>query len=108
MSAVTCTVTAELKIANANKRSLPSEGTVSKKGKKGKSQAARENPPANKAKPWKPMKFQKKDPNAPKKPRTAYVLWSMAKRGEVQVENPDEGTSGISKLLGAQWKTVGG
>ncbi|KAI9032465.1 high mobility group box domain-containing protein [Hyaloraphidium curvatum] len=47
-----------------------------------------------------------KDPNAPKKPASAYMLFSSAKRAEVKAENPDAGFGEIGKLLGAAWKDV--
>lgn len=38
-------------------------------------------------------KKKKKDPNAPKKPRSSFVYFSNAKRAEVKAANPDA-TSG--------------
>ncbi|GAA5960914.1 hypothetical protein JCM3765_007535 [Sporobolomyces pararoseus] len=46
----------------------------------------------------------KKDPNAPKRPLSAYMHFSQAKRAEVKEENPDVTFGEIGKLLGAKWK----
>ncbi|GAA5930695.1 non-histone chromosomal protein 6 [Sporobolomyces koalae] len=46
----------------------------------------------------------KKDPNAPKRPLSAYMHFSQAKRAEVREENPDVSFGEIGRLLGAKWK----
>ncbi|GAA5891480.1 hypothetical protein JCM8208_007297 [Rhodotorula glutinis] len=46
----------------------------------------------------------KKDPNAPKRPLSAYMHFSQDKRSEVKEENPDVTFGEIGKLLGAKWK----
>ncbi|GAA5825678.1 hypothetical protein JCM10212_002149 [Sporobolomyces blumeae] len=46
----------------------------------------------------------KKDPNAPKRPLSAYMHFSQAKRAEVKEENPDVSFGEIGKLLGQKWK----
>lgn len=46
----------------------------------------------------------KKDPNAPKRPLSAYMLFSQDKRAEVKEEKPDVTFGEIGKILGAKWK----
>lgn len=42
----------------------------------------------------------------PKKPLSAYVLFSSAKREEVTANNPDAAPKDILSLLGAAWKAI--
>merc|ERR1711977_622587 len=49
----------------------------------------------------------KKDPNAPKKPLSAYMFFSKDAREEVKSENPDVSFGQIGKLLGAKWASLG-
>ncbi|POY70702.1 hypothetical protein BMF94_6285 [Rhodotorula taiwanensis] len=48
----------------------------------------------------------KKDPNAPKRNLSAYMIFSQDKRAEVKEENPDVSFGELGKLLGAKWKSV--
>ena len=53
----------------------------------------------------------KKDPNAPKKALSAFILFSNAKRAEVTAElkaaNPDmKGVAEVGKKLGEMWKAL--
>jgi len=50
----------------------------------------------------KPMK----DPNAPKKPLSAYFLFSQEERLKVKGENPDYSITEIAKDLGRRWSTL--
>jgi hypothetical protein len=54
--------------------------------------------------PIKPRKA--KDPNAPKRPRSAYILFSNDKRTEVREANPDMKMPDVAKELGNMWKTL--
>lgn len=54
--------------------------------------------PRAKAKP------KKKDPNAPKKPLSAFFAFSKDKRAEVQADNPDKKGKDISSILGKLWR----
>ncbi|KAJ1447138.1 hypothetical protein M885DRAFT_543858 [Pelagophyceae sp. CCMP2097] len=54
----------------------------------------------------KPVKKKKKDPNAPKGPKSSYILFSMAKRPEVLAEDSSLGMGDISKKIGAMWKEL--
>jgi hypothetical protein len=55
--------------------------------------------------PWKVSKIQKgrKDPNAPKKPPSAFLLFSNAMRSEVREANPGLATGKLSKILSQRW-----
>lgn len=50
----------------------------------------------------KPMK----DPNAPKKPLSAYFLFSQEERLKVKNENPDFSITEVAKELGKRWATL--
>lgn len=45
----------------------------------------------------------KKDPNAPKKPLTSYLYFTMENRERVVAENPGKSMLEISKILGEEW-----
>ena len=71
-------------------------------------------PPENDGEP-EPKKGKKakakKDPNAPKRSMTAFILFSNAKRAEVTAElkaaNPDmKGVAEVGKRLGEMWKAL--
>merc|ERR1711963_1355668 len=47
-----------------------------------------------------------KDPNAPKKPLSAYFLFSQEERLKVKVENPDYSITEVAKELGKRWATL--
>lgn len=49
---------------------------------------------------------KKKDPNAPKRPLTAYMIFSQEHRQEVREENKDAKIGEISKILGERWKKL--
>ena len=51
----------------------------------------------------KPMK----DPNAPKKPLSAYFLFSQEERLKVTAQYPDYTIIEISKELGRRWAVIG-
>ena len=44
---------------------------------------------------------KKKDPNAPKKPKSSFMYFSNAKRGEVKDANPDASFGEIVSTAGA-------
>lgn len=48
----------------------------------------------------------KKDPNAPKKPRSSYLLYSTKVRSEVKEQNPSASFSEVAKLIGEKWKEI--
>ncbi|CAF1072551.1 unnamed protein product [Adineta steineri] len=51
-------------------------------------------------------KKKAKDPNAPKRFRTAYILFSVEKREEVKNDNPGLSAKEMLAELGAQWKAA--
>lgn len=51
-------------------------------------------------------KRKKKDPNAPKRPLSAYFIFMGKKRTEVKEQNADLSTAQVAKKLGAMWKTM--
>uniref|UniRef100_H2ZR11 FACT complex subunit SSRP1 n=1 Tax=Ciona savignyi TaxID=51511 RepID=H2ZR11_CIOSA len=51
-------------------------------------------------------KRKKKDPNAPKRPSSAYFLWLADNRARIKSENPGISITEISKQAGKEWKQV--
>ena len=47
---------------------------------------------------------KQKDPNAPTKPASAYILFGKAKREEIKKENPDLDGKEITKKIAEAWK----
>uniref|UniRef100_A0A7S2CA52 HMG box domain-containing protein n=1 Tax=Florenciella parvula TaxID=236787 RepID=A0A7S2CA52_9STRA len=75
---------------------------ASKKRKKSsKSKAKAE--PEERASP----KKRKKDPNAPKKARSAYQLYANSVREEIKAENPDKSFGEQTKIMATKWKELG-
>jgi len=56
--------------------------------------------------PWKipAKKRSQKDPNAPKRPMSAFLSFSNSKRSEVKKKNPDIGNAEVSRILAQMWK----
>lgn len=48
-----------------------------------------------------------KDPNAPKRPLSSYMLWVGDTRGKIKEENPEASITDIAKMLGKLWSNVG-
>lgn len=48
----------------------------------------------------------KRDPNAPVRPRSAYVFFGKAKRDKMKLEYPDKTATQITQLLNAKWATM--
>lgn len=48
----------------------------------------------------------KKDPNAPKRALSAYMIFSNEQRSTVKEENPTASFGEMGKLLGARWKEM--
>jgi len=51
-------------------------------------------------------KKTKKDPNAPKRAATAFLVFSNEKRGELMKKYPKEKITDIAKRLGSKWKKL--
>jgi len=49
---------------------------------------------------------KKKDPNAPKRPRSAYILYCTEKRNEVKNEHPDAKPADLMKMMGEMWNAL--
>jgi ABC-type transporter MlaC component len=47
-----------------------------------------------------------RDPDAPKRPASAYILFSNAKRAEVVKANPAAKLPEVAKILGGMWKAL--
>lgn len=54
----------------------------------------------------KSKKRVKKDPNAPKKALSAYMLWLNATRDEIKKDNPGITVTELSKKAGVLWKAL--
>jgi len=54
----------------------------------------------------KPNQKPIKDPNAPKKPLSAYFLFSQDERVKVKIENPEYSITDVAKELGRRWATI--
>lgn len=56
--------------------------------------------------PWKvpAQKRSQKDPNAPKRPMSAFLAFSHARRAEVKSKNPGMNNAEISRVLAKMWK----
>ena len=53
-----------------------------------------------------PAKRAKKDPNAPKRGKSAYIFFCSAKRPEVMAKNPNARVPELGTMLGALWKAL--
>merc|ERR1711924_54968 len=49
---------------------------------------------------------KKKDPNRPKRAMPAFMFYSIENRSGMKSANPDLGIGEVSKLLGANWRTM--
>jgi hypothetical protein len=49
---------------------------------------------------------KKKDPNAPKRPLSSYMIFAMETRGKVLEETPCLSLGEVAKVLGARWKAI--
>lgn len=56
--------------------------------------------------PWKvpAKKRSQKDPNAPKRPMSAFLSFSNSKRTFVKEKHPDAGNAEVSRILAQMWK----
>lgn len=59
---------------------------------------------ASSGKKTKRGKKQAKDPNAPKKPMTAYFFFMAQERAVIKAENPTATIGELGKLMGLKWK----
>ena len=76
-----------------------------KKGKKATKKAPAKSPKASpKASPK--IAKKKKDPNAPKRPMSAFLLFGQERRPALKKEQPDLPFTGVGKALGAEWRAM--
>jgi len=54
----------------------------------------------------KTTKKVKKDPNAPKRPSTAYIFFSKEMRHKLKTDNPKASFTEAGKIIGLQWKEL--
>jgi hypothetical protein len=55
--------------------------------------------------PWKVLATRRsQDPNAPKRPMSAFLSFSNSKRAEVKEKHPNIGNAEISRILAQMWK----
>jgi hypothetical protein len=54
----------------------------------------------------KQVEKKKKDPNAPKRALSAFMLFSQEKRNQIKTDNPEATFGQIGKLLGDAWKSA--
>ncbi len=47
-----------------------------------------------------------KDPNAPKRPLSAYMYYSQAQRNATKEANPEATFGELGKIMGAAWKEL--
>jgi len=47
-----------------------------------------------------------KDPNAPKRPLSAYMYYSQAQRNATKEANPEATFGELGKIMGAAWKSM--
>merc|ERR1719447_1117927 len=47
-----------------------------------------------------------KDPNAPKRPITAYFFFAADRRPEIRAENPGCSITEVASLIGEQWRKL--
>jgi len=80
--------------------------TVSSPKKRSASKSGTRKTTTKKAATKKKGKRSKKDPNAPKRPLSAYLYFCADKRDEIKKKNPNDSITDIAKKLGAQWAKV--
>lgn len=53
-----------------------------------------------------PASRKKKDPNAPKKPRTGYIIFCSEQRDTMKTQNPDMNTKELTSALANRWQSL--
>jgi HMG (high mobility group) box len=57
--------------------------------------------------PWKvPWKRARKDPSAPKRPMSAFLMFAQGRRAELRTKNPDLKNTEVSQILGEMWRNL--
>ena len=85
-----------------------SSSSSSKKRKRGKENTKKKKKKKAAASPKskKPKKMPKKDPDAPKKPLSSFMMFGNAERGKIKEENPDIAFGAVGKVLGERWRAL--
>ncbi|KAI9189755.1 Non-histone chromosomal protein 6 [Blastocladiella emersonii ATCC 22665] len=73
---------------------------------KAKSETTTKAPRKAKAEGRKTRVKKDKDPNKPKRPMTAFFIFSGEFRDAVKAENPEAKVGQIAKLLGERWRSM--
>lgn len=68
--------------------------------------AAKSAKPKGKKEAAEPKKKKAKDPNAPKKSMTSYMLWQAATRDAIKAENPGVPQQELMKIMSQKWKDL--
>ncbi|ORZ39441.1 high mobility group box domain-containing protein [Catenaria anguillulae PL171] len=68
--------------------------------------AAKDSSPPPKTRRPRATKKAAKDPNKPKRPMTAFFIFSGEHRDEVKKANPDLKVGQIAKVLGERWRAL--
>ncbi|KAM4032902.1 FACT complex subunit SSRP1 [Anomaloglossus baeobatrachus] len=89
-------------VSSSSAGSDDDEGEKEKKKKAKKPKIVKEKKPRKKAEGKKA-----KDPAAPKRPMSAYMLWLNASREKIKGENPGISITDLSKKAGEIWKGMG-
>jgi len=88
-------------VLNYSTNAAPAHGMIQQRTVMGAQVTAQARPQTGKAN-QKPIK----DPNAPKKPLSAYFLFSQEERLKVKAEYPDYSITEVAKELGKRWSTI--
>lgn len=57
--------------------------------------------------PWKvPWKRARKDPSAPKRPMSAFLMFAQGRRAELRSKNPNLKNTEVSQILGEMWRNL--
>lgn len=57
--------------------------------------------------PWKvPWKRSRKDPSAPKRPMSAFLMFAQGRRAELRAKNPELKNTEVSQILGEMWRNL--
>ncbi|PKK76407.1 HMG-box, partial [Rhizophagus irregularis] len=49
---------------------------------------------------------QNRDPNAPKRPRNAFLMYCKSQRDQAREENQNKGFQDVTRILSQKWKDL--
>ncbi|XP_063046680.1 FACT complex subunit SSRP1a [Engraulis encrasicolus] len=94
--------------SDSEEESDGSDDDAKPKKAKAKKEPVKKSKPAREKKERRPRKEKKgKDPDAPKRPMSAYMLWLNSSRERIKSENPGISVTEISKKAGEMWRQIG-